>query len=767
MSNEPAPASTNREPASAPSVDRAFRRGLTEEVPQASEQDGAVKDPLALLGALSPALALELYDAQLRSRHLDFAALELREQGRGFYTIGSSGHEGNAAVAAAMRPDDPVFLHYRSGAFFLQRARQAGYPYAVRDVLMGMVAAEDEPIAGGRHKVFGSRPLWVPPQTSTVASHLPKAVGMAFALKRANRLGVMQELPADAIVMCSFGDASANHSTATGAINAACYIAHMGLPVPLLFLCEDNGLGISVRTPAGWIEQNHRGRPGLRYFSTDGCSLVPAYAVAREAVAYVRETRKPAFLHFSTVRLLGHAGSDVALVYRDIEDLRSDEARDPVLATARLLVRAGVLTAEEALDRYESARRDVQGLAREVAGRPMLRSAAAVMEPLAPRHPDRIAAEADRVVDEDARMDFWSPRVVDDEAGREQSRRRLPENAGPLPLAGHINRCLGDLMLKYPELMLFGEDVARKGGVYGLTRGLQRKLGIGRVFDTLLDEQTILGLAIGAAQAGFLPIPEIQYLAYLHNAEDQLRGEAATLQFFSRGQFKNPMVVRIASYAYQKGFGGHFHNDNSVAVLRDVPGVVIASPSNGEDAAAMLRTCVAAAKVDGAVAVFLEPIALYNTRDLYEEGDGLYQSPYRHDGPAAALGRARRYGEGNDVLLVSFANGVRMARRAARRLGVEGIAASVLDLRWLAPLPMGDLLQAANAAGRVLVVDETRRTGGVSEGIVAELLDAGYAGQLRRVTSMDSFIPLGPAADLVLLGEDEIIAAARAMTGRG
>jgi 2-oxoisovalerate dehydrogenase E1 component len=353
--------------------------------------------------------------------------------------------------------------------------------------------------------------------------------------------------------------------------------------------------------------------------------------------------------------------------------------------------------------------------------------------------------------------------VVDDEAAREQARRRLPERAGPLPMAGHINRCLGELMLKYPELMLFGEDVAKKGGVYGLTRGLQRRMGIGRVFDTLLDEQTILGLAIGAAQAGFIPIPEIQYLAYLHNAEDQLRGEAATLQFFSRGQFANPMVVRIASYAYQKGFGGHFHNDNSVAVLRDVPGLILASPSCGEDAAGMLRTCVAAAKVDGAVCVFLEPIALYNTRDLYEDGDGLYQSPYRPAAPAVPLGRARRHGEGEDLLLVSFANGVRMSRRVARRLASEGIAASVLDLRWLAPLPVDDLLEAASSCGRVLVVDETRRSGGVSEGVIATLCDAGFSGVVRRVTSEDSFIPLGPAADHVLVGEAQIFAAARAM----
>ena len=105
-----------------------------------------------------------------------------------------------------------------------------------------------------------------------------------------------------------------------------------------------------------------------------------------------------------------------------------------------------------------------------------------------------------------------------------------------------------------------------------MTRGLQKKFGAARVFDTILDEQTILGLALGAGLNGLLPIPEIQYLAYLHNALDQIRGEAATLQFFSNGQYRNPMIVRVAGYGYQKGFGGHFHNDDSVAALLDIPG---------------------------------------------------------------------------------------------------------------------------------------------------------------------------------------------------
>src|SRR4029453_10428886 len=142
------------------------------------------------------------------------------------------------------------------------------------------------------------------------------------------------------------------------------------------------------------------------------------------------------------------------------------------------------------------------------------------------------------------------------------------------------------------------EDVAAKGGVYGVTKGLRDRFGAGRVFDTVLDETSILGLGLGAGLSGMLPVPEIQYLAYLHNAEDQLRGEAGTMQVFSSGPNRNPMVVRVAGLAYQEGFGGHFHNDNALAVLRDVPGLVLAVPASAAEAAPLLRTCLAAAAVE-------------------------------------------------------------------------------------------------------------------------------------------------------------------------
>jgi hypothetical protein len=139
---------------------------------------------------LTGRLALQLFESMIASRHLDLASRDLKSRDASFYTIGSAGHEGSAAVAASLRPTDMAFLHYRSGGFFVQRARQVPGQTPLLDVLLGVTAAKDEPIAGGRHKVFGSKSLYIPPQTSTIASHLPKAVGAAFTLERRKRLGL-------------------------------------------------------------------------------------------------------------------------------------------------------------------------------------------------------------------------------------------------------------------------------------------------------------------------------------------------------------------------------------------------------------------------------------------------------------------------------------------------------------------------------------------------------------------------------------------------
>jgi 2-oxoisovalerate dehydrogenase E1 component len=682
-----------------------------------------------------PPEAEAIWRAQVDSRQADHAARWLAEHGRSFYSIGSAGHESNAAVALATRVGDPALLHYRSGAFYLARAAQAGID-GLRDVMLGVVAAADEPIAGGRHKVFGRKELAILPMTSTIASHLPRAVGIAFAIDRASRLDLPSPWERDAVVLCSFGDASLNHATAQAALNTACHTAHQRLPLPLLLVCEDNGLGISVPTPTGWVETALRARSELEYEQADGTDPAEVLDAARELARVVREERRPAVLHLRTVRYLSHAGADAEIAYRTPQAIRADYARDPLLGAARWLVSSGRHTGESLAEDYLATRERVRAQALEAVEHPQMTSAEQVVAPLAPRTPVRVAVAAARV--------------------------RL-EAREPLTLAQALNAALAAVLEAHPEALVFGEDVAVKGGVYGVTRGLHQRFGAARVFDTLLDETSILGLALGAATSGFLPIPEIQYLAYLHNAEDQLRGEAATLQFFSQGAYRNGLVVRIAGYGYQRGFGGHFHNDDAVGVLRDIPGLVIASPARPDDAAAMLATCAASALVDGSVCAFLEPIALYHARDLLEAGDDGWVAPL--SGPHVPLGSARTYHEGRDLTVVTWANGLHLSLRVARRLAARGVHVRVVDLRWLAPLPVADVLREAGATGRVLVVDETRRTGGVSEGVLAELVDAGFDGRMARVASKDSFVPLGDAARLVLLSEDEIEAAALALVG--
>lgn len=705
-------------------------------------------------GALPPEQAVSIYRSGCLTRALDRTSRTMQAAGQGFYTIGSSGHEGMAAVAAALRPTDMAFLHYRDAAFQIQRAQQvnaeAGGQTITWDMLLSFACSSEDPISGGRHKVLGSKALNIPPQTSTIASHLPKAVGAAYSVGVARRIHPEhQVLPDDAIIMCSFGDASANHSTAQGAINTACWTAFQKVPLPLLFVCEDNGIGISTKTPDGWIAASFADRPGLRYFHCDGLDIYETFRVAAEAAEFVRTRRKPAFLHIRTVRLYGHAGADVPTTYLAKSEVEADEANDPLLHSVRLLDDAGALTPADALAIYESTNRRVERVAKEAVTRPRLQSAEEVMARIIP--PPREHAPTNGVPEEVRSAIFGG-----DLKAAEQ----------PQIMSRLINFALTDLMLDHPEIVMMGEDIGRKGGVYGVTQKLTQRFGRARMIDTLLDEQSILGLALGMAQNGLLPIPEIQFLAYLHNAEDQLRGEGATLPFFSNGQYTNPMVLRIAGLGYQKGFGGHFHNDNSVAVLRDIPGLILACPSSGPGAVRLLRECVRLAREEQRLVVFLEPIALYGMRDLHEPGDGGWLGKYPAAGERIGFGEVTTTGAGEDLAIISFANGAYLSHQAQRVLEAEGISARVIDLNWLSPLPEQAMLAAAKGCRHVLIVDETRASGGIADALMTIFAEQDSEKRpLARISARDSFIPTGPAYAATMPSAQQIIAAARELVG--
>ncbi|HYJ53297.1 MAG TPA: thiamine pyrophosphate-dependent enzyme [Allosphingosinicella sp.] len=696
---------------------------------------------------LSRDAMVELLYSQMTSRQMDRLSRRLQARGEGFYTIGSSGHENNAAVAEAFRLGDMAFLHYRSNAFQIHRAKTLPGQTPCWDMLLSFAASAEDPISGGRHKVIGSKPLNIPPQTSTIASHLPKAVGAAFSIGIARTLKLEETVLArDSIVLCSFGDASANHSTAQGAFNTAAWAAYQGSPMPLVFLCEDNGIGISTRTPRGWIAATFQDRESLKYIHCSGLDMVDAYRGAEAAARHARTERRPVFLHMDCVRLYGHAGSDMQSAYMPKAQIEADEERDPLLYSAALLVEQGILSEEQILEIYNETEATLARVAEQAITRPKITTSAAVIDSLVP--PKRELPPANTPSDEDRNALFARDSAMMDK---------------PQHMARLLSWALADLMLAHKNVIVAGEDVGPKGGVYNVTAKLHERFGSARVINTLLDEQSILGLGIGAAHNGLLPITEIQFLAYVHNAEDQLRGEAATLSFFSDGQYTNPMIVRIAGLGYQKGFGGHFHNDNSLAIFRDIPGLILAVPSNGADAVEMLRECARLAREEQRVIVFLEPIALYMTRDLHEEGDGLWTAPYAAPGDAKPirLGDLGVQGDGTDLAIVTYGNGYYLSRQAEKILAVQHkLKLRVIDLRWLAPLNEDGLIAATEGCKRVLIVDECRMTGSQSEALMALFAERAPDTPCARITAEDSFIPLGRAATLTLPSRDSIVAAA-------
>ena len=692
---------------------------------------------------IRPTELISIFESQVLSRHIDLKARLLKDEGKCFYTIGSSGHEGNAVFGKVFPTTDMAFLHYRSGPFFIERSKQVVGTTPIYDLALSFMASSEDPISGGRHKVIGSERLNIPPQTSTIASHLPKAVGTAFSIDRAKDLDIPEsKLKYDSIVLCSFGDASVNHATALSAFNTASWISSQGGHVPIIFICEDNGTGISVSTDKKWIEQNFNNRQDINYIQTDGLHLIDLIIKSREVENDCRMNRSPIFLHMKTVRLMGHAGSDVEMGYRTLSEIEATEFNDPLLHSARILIENQCLSSEDILALYNSSRDQVNHVFNASIVRPKLETAADVMKSITA---NQIKRTSPNQPIQSVRKEIF---------GKEFNRMSHPQNMAKL-----INYALSDIMLRYQNTIVFGEDVAQKRGVYYVTADLYRQFGIRRVFNSPLDETSIIGFGLGFAHNGFIAIPEIQFLAYLHNAEDQLRGEAATLPFFSKGQFINPLVLRVPGLAYQKGFGGHFHNDNSLTIFRDIPGLILAVPSNGADAVMMLRTAVREAYENGRVVVFVEPIALYMTKDLYRPKDGKWRFPYPSIKEKIPVGEFATYGNGRFLTIITFGNGLYLSLQAKKVIEKKlKKKIKVIDLRWLSDINIKQLLNAIGTCKKVLIVDECRRSGCYGEGIFNRLIDESTRPlNIKLHAAEDSFISLGEAATATLPSKKSII----------
>ncbi|HLB01328.1 MAG TPA: thiamine pyrophosphate-dependent enzyme, partial [Bacteroidota bacterium] len=449
---------------------------------------------------------IQAYSVMYTARKTDDKILILLRQGKVFFHIGCSGHEAaQVGTAMAMKPGyDWAYPYYRDLGFSL------GFGYTVEEIFEEALHRKPGPSSAGFAMPFhyGHRRHRIVSQSSPTGTQYLQAVGTA--------LGAVKD-GLDEVVYVSSGEGATSEGEFHEAVNWA---ARERLPV--IFLIQDNKYAISVtkkeQTAAGSVHDLVSGYRGLNRYEIDGCDFLRTYTTASGAVAKARRGGGPSLILAHTVRLLPHSSSDDQRKYRSEEDLAKDRGLDPLPRLERHLLAEKILTAEQLMK-----------LQQDIVSR-IDRAAAAAEE-----HPEQ---------DPSGLLDHvYSANVVVSPEGFTE-----PEHAGNrIVMVDAINHSLAEEMEKNPRMLIYGEDVAGdKGGVFAATKGLTKKFGWERVFNSPLAEASIVGTAFGLAVRGFKPAVEIQFGDYIWPAFMQLRNEVAMLRFRSNNEWSCPMVVRVA-----------------------------------------------------------------------------------------------------------------------------------------------------------------------------------------------------------------------------
>jgi 2-oxoisovalerate dehydrogenase E1 component len=509
-----------------------------------------------------------------------------------------------------------------------------------------------------------------------------------------------------AVAVVLGGDASC----ATGGFWSALTIATTQ-KLPMLFYVEDNGFGISVpstfQTPGGDIARNLASFGNLAIFAGDGTEPGEAAELIERAVAHVRGGNGPALLRLTVPRLQGHSFQDTQ-AYKSDEMVREEWTRDPLPRLKAHLV--GALLSEEEWDGIEAkAQADVEE-ARQIA------EARGVSDP-------------ERVLDHvfyDGEMQKLGGQWTHGYRAPRSHEEPRPEGQR-INMVTAIRRTLDHELEINKRVLLFGEDIGPKGGVQAVTLGLQEKYGPERVFDTSLNEEGIIGRAVGMAMAGLMPVPEIQFRKYAEPATEQIN-DCGTMRWRTANRFAAPMVVRIPGGFFKCGDPWHSQT-NEVAFVHN-PGWQVAVPSNAEDAVGLLRTALRGN----------DPVIFFEHRAMLD--DSWARRPYPGDGYVLPFGRAKKVRQGDSITIVTWGAMVPRCEEAAK-----DVSADVIDLRTLMPWDRETVLESVRRTRRCLIVHEDLRTGGFGAEIAAVVADEAFLdldAPVARVTMPDIPSPHNP-----------------------
>lgn len=571
------------------------------------------------------------------------------------------------------------------------------------------------------------RPI-VLPMSGDVGSQYTPAAGWAQAiLYHRDVLGDASWRGAIAVVVGGEG------SVATNGFWSALTMATT-LTLPLFFYIEDNGLGISVpgdmQTPGGNIAKNLASFGNLFVRDGDGCNPDESARLLSECVDHVRSGRGPALIHLTVPRLSSHSGPDNQKGYRTEQEIAADIKRDPLPRLQEYCI-ASHLTAAEWREIATRVKGDVD------------RALAAARERPAP-DPGRVKryvyAEASHPGDPVA-VGGLSEQEIAKLGGSDA----IVETGDPLRLAEAIRKTLRHELRVNPKLLVFGEDVGRKGGVHLVTEGLQREFGAARVFDTSLSEEGIIGRSVGLAISGLMPVAEIQFRKYADPAQEQLNN-CGTMRWRTANRFAAPIVVRMPG-GFGKDVGDPWHSLSHEVLWAHAYGWQVAYPSNSSDAVGLLRAAMRGRN----------PTIYFEHRSLLMTSDG--SARYPGDDYVLPFGRGVRLREGSDITVISWGAMLHRVLPAADRFEKQ---VEVIDLRTIAPWDRAMVLASVEKTGRCLVVHEDNLTAGFGAEIAATVAKEAFwhlDAPIDRLAVEDVPMPYHPMLlDAVLPDADRIAA---------
>jgi 2-oxoisovalerate dehydrogenase E1 component len=662
------------------------------EVPEGRDPDGPneARGDRAI-GRADVALdeAVDDFRRALVSRFLDDREIALRQQNRAFFQISGAGHEALLlGLARSLRPGyDWFFPYYRD------RALALALGVTPREMLLQAVGSADDPSSGGRQMPchFGARALNIVSQTSCTGSQCLPAVGCAEATRYISRRPDLPGCSAygDEITYVSLGEGATSEGEFWESLNTACR-----LHLPVLFVVADNGYAISVRStdqaPAP-ISEMVRGIRGLHVVKMDGRDYFEVRRKGANAVAHVRAGAGPTLVHALVTRPYSHSLSDDQKKYRVREELQDEAEHDPITVLEQRLVELGAIASADAQRMRDEAKEEVRVAAEEALSARRPAPASAI------EHVLGAAPVVDLPPDPDA-----------------------PADAELVTFGEAIRLTLHEQMARDERIRVFGEDVADadpdvidevpgKGGVFGITFGLQRAFGDARCFNTPLAEANIIGRAVGQAMRGLRPCPEIQFFDYVWPAMNQIKSEAATTRWRSCSTFTCPMVVRIPIGGYLQG-GAIWHSQSGESIFAHVPGLLVAFPSRARDAAGLLRTAFRCE----------DPVLFLEHKHLYRQGYN--RDPFPPDGWMLPFGRGAYITRGDRITVVTWGATVHRTRLAANELGPDA-GVEIIDLRTIAPWDHDIVAESVRKTGRVLVVHEDTLTCGFGAEVAAFVAD--------------------------------------------